>query len=123
MSGFRALAGVPPKRVRHAGFSFASQLEAALYDILVQRKADGEIDDIQLQPQVRLTRAGILMKPDFRATCTATGKELYFEAKGFETDIWRLKRRLWEVYGPGPLEVWKGSAKRPRLVEVVGPKL
>jgi hypothetical protein len=41
MSGFRAMAGSAPKKIRHAGFSFASGLEAALYDLLVLRQKSG----------------------------------------------------------------------------------
>lgn len=101
--------------------SFASELEAALYDLLMLRERAGEFRDLRCQPQVYLTDARIVMKPDFIAY-DEEQRPLYFEAKGFETDIWRLKRRLWEYYGPGPLEVWKGSAKRPRLVEIITPK-
>jgi hypothetical protein len=122
MSGFRPIKGSAPKKVRHHGFSFASELEAALYDLLLMRERDGEFNGIRCQPQVRLTRAGIIMKPDFCAVSNVDGAQLFFEAKGFETDIYRLKRRLWEFYGPGPLEVWKGSARNPRLVEVLRPR-
>jgi hypothetical protein len=40
-----------------------------------------------------------------------TSKEfVWAEAKGFETDPWKMKK-LWKHYGPGKLEIYKGNAK------------
>ena len=104
------------QRVSHAGFSFASKLEAALYDLLHMEKLAGVWTEIQCQASVRLSKAEILYKPDF-ATTTAGGVTIYHEAKGYETDVWRIKRRLWIAYGPGVLRIYKGSAARIYLAE------
>lgn len=58
------------------------------------------------------------MIPDFSAV--EKGVLVFFEAKGFETEVWRLKRRLWKFYGPGPLEVWRSAGRgRIGLVETI----
>ena len=100
------------KKVSRAGYSFASKAEARLFDYLKLREKAGEISDLKTQPQVYLTKARILFKPDF--SFTENGKTVYAEMKGFETAIWRIKRRLWKAgYGPGRLQVF-----RPRKHDV-----
>lgn len=123
MSAFRrpANAKYGAKRTELAGRSFASKLEASVYALLLLREKAGEIAEIECQVQVALTAAGIIYKPDFRFIRTADARACFAEAKGFETPEWRIKLRLWKVYGLGPLELWKGSAARPVLVDTINP--
>lgn len=110
-------------RVRlHDGRSFASKLEAALYDQLKLRELAKDIKDIKCQVRVELTEARILMIPDFSFFCNRINEVVYAESKGFETSDYRIKRKLWTVYGPGRLEVYKGSAKKLILMETIVPK-
>jgi len=109
------------KTVQH-GKTFSSKLEAALYDYLLLLEQRGEISDIRCQPNVYLTDARILFIPDFVATETSTGADVYFEAKGFTTAVYQIKRRLWKVYGLGTLHVFKGSASRLVAFETIVPK-
>lgn len=105
------------------GHSFASKLEAAVWEILKAKQEAGEISDLRCQHHVSLTLADVKMIPDFSAINTKTGERWFFEAKGAETPEWRIKRRLWAGgYGPGPLEVWSGSYKYPSLKETIYPK-
>ena len=109
------------ERVSHSGYSFASKLEAAVFDILKWREKAKEIGNIRCQAQVSLSRAKIIYKPDFFCTDLKTGWDFYVEAKGYQTPEWRLKRRLWIAYGPATLEIWGGTHTRPRLIEVLEP--
>lgn len=109
------------KSAEFAGRSFASKLEASVYALLLLREKAGEIKEIECQVQVALSAAGIIYKPDFRFVRTSDGKACFAEAKGFETPEWRIKLRLWKVYGAGPLEIWKGSAASPKLIETIIP--
>lgn len=109
------------KRVEHAGRRFDSKLEKAVYDVLLLRQAAGELVEVQQQCTIHLTRALIGLRVDFRCK-KADGEILYIEGKGFETPEWGIKLRLWRHYGPGPLEIWKGSAAKPYLHETVIPK-
>lgn len=110
------------KKVDLDGKKFASQLEASLYSLLYLREKVGELSQLRCQPNVFLTDAKIRMIPDFSAVEVKTKELVYFEAKGFETDIWRLKKKLWEFYGPGRLQIYKGSHKKLILTEELKPK-
>lgn len=110
------------KKTEFYGYSFDSQLEAALYGHLKLLAAADEIRNIQIKPNVRLTQADILMIPDFKAFDRRRLCEVYYEAKGFETPEWRLKRRLWTVYGPGPLQVFKGTYRKIFIAEEIIPR-
>lgn len=111
------------KEVTKAGRRFDSKLESALHDYLLEQEKVGEIADIKQQVRVKLTLAEIVYIPDFSAIDLKTGTLCYYEGKGFETDVWRIKRRLWAFYGHGPLYVFKGSYKKLYLHEVIIPKV
>lgn len=101
-----------------AGQSFASKLEAAVFQILKLLEKACELTVLQCQDHIYLTEARILYIPDFK--CQAPdGMIFWVEAKGFVTPEWRLKRRLWEFYGPGDLWVYEGSYLRPSRIEIV----
>lgn len=110
------------KKVDHAGYRFDSKLEAALFDELKLRERAGEISEIQAQDTVYLTLARIMYKPDFKFMNNSSGEYEWAEAKGFETTDYRIKRRLWQWYGPGKLYVYHGSHSRLMLKETIIPK-
>ena len=99
----------------------ASALEESVHGILKILVAAGEISDLRSQPNIFLTRAKIRMIPDFSAIDVKTRETVYFEAKGFETERWFVCKKLWKVYGPGKLCVYRGSWKRPFLAEEIIP--
>ena len=109
------------QRVSYDHHSFASKFEAAIYQWLKLREANGEITDIKCQETIYLTEAKIIYKPDFSYIDNKTEIRIYAEAKGYETTDWRIKRRLWQFYGPGSLEIYKGSAKSFSLHETLTP--
>jgi len=102
--------------------NFPSRGEAALYQRLFFMEKAKEIEGLKLQPQEYLTAARIGYKPDFRAFDIKLGETIWHEFKGFETTDWRLKRKLWMFYGPGPLWVWKGNPNNISCVEKIEPK-
>ena len=99
----------------------ASALEDAVRGILKILVRVGELSDLKEQPNIFLTRAKIRMIPDFSAIDVKTKETVYFEAKGFETERWLVCKKLWKVYGPGKLCVYRGSWKRPFLAEEIVP--
>lgn len=109
-------------RVKHLGYSFASQFECAVFNFLLLREKAGELKDIQCQDHVYLTKADICYIPDFKFLDLKTNEFVWAEAKGFETDVWKIKKRLWAHYGPGRLEIYKGNAKKIKLWETITPK-
>lgn len=109
------------QRITHQGRSFASKLEAAVYDILCLMEKAGEIKDIKCQVHVRLTEAEILYIPDFSAWNQKDQCFEWYEAKGHQTPEWLIKKKLWKFYGPGPLHIFMGSYTFPKLTETIIP--
>lgn len=101
---------------------FPSKFEAAVYEYLLFRELAKEISEIKRQQTVYLTDAKIAYKVDFSYHDLKSEKTIWVEAKGFPTDVWRLKKRLWAIYGPGPLEIFTGNYKKPSLTETILPK-
>ena len=108
------------KKIEYGHHSFASQFEAAVYQWLQLREKNKEISELRCQETIYLTKARIIYKPDF--SFIENSEKRFVEAKGFETPEWRIKRRLWGSYGPGPLEIYKGSAKSFVLHETIIPE-
>ena len=92
------------KRVSHAGYSFASKLEAAVFDILKLRECAGEIKDIQCQAHVKLTKAKIVYIPDFKFTDVKSGEEYYAEAKDSKRPTTALKGASGCITAPARLK-------------------
>lgn len=95
------------KREERSGRSFASKAEACLFDYLTALHKDGQLILVACQEQIKLTKANIVYIPDF--TIEENGQKIWCEMKGFETDVWRLKKRLWEHYGPGELRIYRAK--------------
>lgn len=105
---------------------FGSQLEKAVHQRLLDRQKLGEITDIKRQQAVMLedlkNGEKRLWKVDFSAVEVETGRTVYFEAKGFETNDYVRKRNMWRKNPPSRLEIYKGTWRYPRVVEIIDPK-
>lgn len=126
----------PQKKLKHKygaqksvvdGISFGSKLEAAVYSLLKLRQAAGEILGIKMQTALTLKEkcnacgaGAIVFKVDFSAVEVKTGKTFYIEAKGVRVASYVKRERLFRKNPPGRLEVWGGSYRSPRLLEVIG---
>src|SRR3990167_6740490 len=97
---------------------YGSKLEQAVYQVLKLREKSGELTDIKQQVAVNLI-CGITWKVDFSFGCLLTDRRTYVEAKGMETDRYRICKKLWTKFGPGPLEIWKGIYQSPYLDEII----
>lgn len=84
-------------------------------DLLVKA---GLVRDIMEQPRVFLSRAEIPYKPDFvfdevdSHTGLLVQGRVYVDVKGVETSEFRIKVKLWAVYGPSVLRIVKRGGKR-----------
>lgn len=111
-------------KVRDAsGRSFGSGLERRRFAELELLERGGEIKDLRCQVNVHMTLARILYIADFSYIDVKTGVLTFEETKGFETDVWRIKRRLWMHYGLGPLHVYKGQGTRIIHYETITPRV
>ncbi len=109
------------KTERPGGLSFASKLEAAVFDMLYMQEKTGQIRIDKIQAHVYLTDARILCIPDFMITNLETGRQEFIEAKGFSTERFLLIKKLWGYYGPATLKIYKGTYKKIFLAETVTP--
>jgi hypothetical protein len=124
------------KTVCSAGHPHPSGLECAVCEILMQRERAGDIRDLKWQCTVDLgfgvrwkvdwgfeQKSGQLLTDPLGVSKSKEWIPTYAEAKGAETKDYKLKLRMWkDGRGPAPLEIWKGSAQRPTLVETIHPK-
>lgn len=110
-------------RVSIQGYSCASKMEGERLRQLLLFEQAKEISDLKTQVSVYLTDARIQYKPDFQYFCNKKNMVIYEEVKGFSTDVWRIKRRLWEHYGPGRLDIWKKNNRGLYLDETIISKL
>jgi predicted nuclease of restriction endonuclease-like RecB superfamily len=80
----------------------------------------GEISDLNEQTTIDL-HAGIRYKPDF--DFIQDGERVYIDVKGFETEVFRLKCKLWKFHGPGKLRIVKrGGARYPwKVIKTIIP--
>ena len=101
------------------GFKFSSLMEADYYLLLKQQEKAGLIKILELQSKVYLTKARILMKPDFVIFEVKTGEVYYLEVKGMELPTYKLKKKLWTKYGPGKLRVIKKIRGRFEITEEI----
>ena len=113
--------GKVPKRKNKYGAKKAGSLlfEGRMFDSKAERdraeqlkvmEKDGDIKDLELQPQTSLSDAGIKYKPDF--AYTENGVRIYEDVKGVETEGFRIKSKLWKKYGYGPLRITKRKGSR-----------
>lgn len=107
------------KKVRFDGHIFASKLEMELYQVLMLQGLNGALMDLRLQPRVSLSKAKITVIPDFVAN--VFGRDVYFEAKGFETPVWRIKMKLWKAYADHEIRVYKKKGNRLYLSQRIIP--
>ena len=105
---------------------FGSKLERSVFYKLRDREILGLIRTIKRQQTVLLedlkTGERRRWKVDFSFVDIATGETNYVEAKGYETNDYLRKRNMWRKNPPARLEIWKGSHRSPRVVEVILPK-
>jgi hypothetical protein len=99
--------------------AFDSGDEAEHFQQLLLRKAAGEIvSDIERQITYRLEVNGELVcriRPDFRYTVKGATRPTIDEFKGFETDAWRIKWKLFTALFKGQYDFVVSKKKRPKL--------
>lgn len=103
-----------------AGRSFPSKLERSVARDLVILQRAGIISSLELQPKIILTDANISWRVDF--SYIEDDVTWYHEAKGDEDRGYKIKKKLWTVYGPGPLRITKGTERKHGVVETITPQ-
>ncbi len=104
------------QKTRINGITFDSKREADRYLILLDKQRRGKIKNLRLQPRIPLEgRDGPIMTPtgrqqaayvaDFAYTDTKTGLEIFEDAKGYPTDVYKLKKSVCRAQGVEVIEV------------------
>lgn len=88
------------------GVKFPSKLEAKLYAQLVARRAEGSVLFFLRQVPFHLP-GGVVYRSDFQVFW-ADGSCEFLDAKGVETEAFRVKLRLVEALYPVEIRLWKG---------------
>lgn len=96
-----------------------SQLELSVLALYRIRERAGEISNLRHQHTAPIV-AGINWRLDF--SFIKDGIEWFGEAKGFQTETYVLKKKLWVVFGKAPIEIWRGTATKPYLDEIIYPE-
>jgi len=112
-------------KVESHGYTFDSRFEQAVFSTLSLRERAGEIRGLRHHPDTvylqDIPRARIGYRPDYRWENSETGETEWVEAKGFFTEVFNLKKKLWIANGPGTLFIWVGRSTAITLYETVVP--
>jgi len=115
------------KRVELDGRSFQSKGEAQGYLWLKADEQAGNISNIRCQTQVALLdgpqNMRVIYRPDFVVFDHKLQCDVWIEIKGFETDVWKIKLKLWRHFGPGRLRIYKVGWGKLVFDEEVIPKI
>lgn len=97
------------KKITIDGITFDSRLEANRYGELILLYKAGEISQLRLQPEFELIPAfrkngksfrKTIYKADFMYLDNRSGKYIVEDTKGFKTDVYKIKRKLFEFKYP-----------------------
>lgn len=111
-----------------AGRSFQSKIERDRAEELCLLLRGKQIRNLKFQPRVCFDLGTVKRhyKPDFyyeERLAPRRFSPVWEEVKGFESDRYKLNKRLWRTMGPGLLRVVKrGRDKRLRVWEEIRPK-
>lgn len=113
-----------PRQTKFGNFKtggLSSKLEYAVHHLLLKRQAAGEIKDIKLQQPIVLIDGPrtqkITWKVDFSFVRVSNNQLEYVEAKGFPTDVYKMKLKMFRSNSQAPLEIWGGNYTKPILIE------
>lgn len=97
-----------------------------MYLWLKARLQNGEIENIRCEERVTILdapgRDKVQYYVDFVVFDKLAGHDIGIEVKGFETDVWMLKLKLFRIFGPFPLHIYKLRRQQLALQEEVIPK-
>lgn len=99
---------------------YRSGLEVEMHATLRLLERSGLIRNIRREQSIQLTPS-ISHKIDFVVFNIKRGCDVGIEAKGAEDRDWSLKQRLYNDFGPLPVEVWKKEKGRLMMTKEIKP--
>lgn len=103
------------------GESFPSGLEARTWAYLKFQQNQGLLTELTRKATVHFELIDLTYKADMKYTDPG-GVSRWVEAKGAETDRWRIIKKIWAAIGPGALDVYKANSRGIYLAETIIPK-
>lgn len=97
------------KIVEYQGKTFHSMAERDYFIYLKSEELQGRVKDIKLQPRFELqptfkkngvTHRAITYLADFEYTTTADNKKHIVDRKGYETEVFKIKHKMFEYKYP-----------------------
>lgn len=102
--------------------AFPSRLEAEVWGYYRAREIEGRIRNLKRYPSVELL-PGLRWKVDIGFEVVSTGEPEWAEAKGVESERYRVLLQVWRTLGPGKLTIWKADRKGvPYEDEIIIPR-
>lgn len=109
------------KKTVFKGHGFRSKLEASVYQMLLLLEIAGKIKDIRREQSIELL-PNMKHKIDFIVYDLEKDTDVLIEAKGFEDATWIEKKKIYKLFSPLPLQIWKKgkySYSYPSCVEEI----
>ena len=106
-----------------SGRLYASGAERDYAEELQLRVRSGDITDLCEQPRLEL-EPGVFWRLDFSYREVPSGLLVHVDVKGCETEVFRLKCRLYRLHGPGPLYIVKRDGRKHafKITRIILPK-
>lgn len=113
------------KKVEMDGRTFGSKAESQVYLMLKAQEQAGEIKDIRCQVHIdllpRLGQKRMVYIADFVVWDLRMKCDVAVECKGFETEKYLQKKKVYRFTGPMPLRIYKTSWGKIGLEEEIYP--
>lgn len=95
------------------GYNHKSKAEASMCDHIMQPKlGSGEIQELVHEPKIYLGPKRHGCHPDWKVI-NKLGETEFYEFKGDESQgRWPKTKKTWKQYGPAPMHVYHGDARR-----------
>ena len=87
------------------------------YQLLKLLERAGNIKITAVQTQTQITPE-ITHRTDFLVFDLRLGEPVWVEYKGFQTERWRIIKKLWKSHGPGLLRIYSGYGLKMHCEEI-----
>ena len=110
------------KRVEISGESYDSKLECEMHGLLKLMERGGLINNIRRQVVVQLTRF-VKWRADFVVFDVKRNADIIVEAKGFESERWKVLLQLLPEFSPMVVQIWCKKGSKLAMTKEIIPEL
>lgn len=110
------------EKVKDGARTYDSKLEHEMHGLLKLMERAGLIKNIRHHPAAIELIGKVKYKIDFIVFDIKRGMDIGIEAKGIETERFKVICQMWPACGPMPMQVWKKERNRLYMVKEIGGK-